>query len=571
MAVPARRAPKAPDPRTLERPWLGAYPPGVPPTYQLPDVALPRFLDDAARDFPDRAALSIDGRSTSFVGLRDRVGRLATALADRGVGAGDRVLVALPLGEAAPTVLFAVWRLAAVAVPVDPTIPAGRLAAVAQDAEPAAAIATAAALGSLRAEDAVPSLAVEVVGDEWVPRRLLGRLLRPPLERLDPRRRSAPAAQDDDGVVTLADLIDGVRARTAPGPPAPSSPAVLAYRPRARELRGVVLSHHNLVANAFQGRLWVPDVQAGRERILLTEPLHLSVPLTLGLLSGVLSAATLILVPDPDARTVTRAIERDEPTLWPTAPSRLPLLLADGRRTLSSLRAVVTGGAPVDPQLAADVERRTGGARVREGYGLAEASPLTHAQPVYGHVQPGSIGLPVTDTVAVVVDPDDLVTRLAPDEPGMLLVHGPQVATGYWRRPDAEAATFRSGWLVTGDLATVDAAGVFTLVGRADEVVHRDDELVAPRAVEAVLARHRGVAAAAVVAAEDADGGRPLLVAAVVRAKRSRVDAEALLAHGRAHLSAAAVPDRVEVVDALPEDDVGDVDRDELRRQLTGR
>lgn len=566
--VRAARRPPLPEAGTLPRPWLRAYPPGVPPTYQVPQVALPRFLDDAARDFPDRPALVVDGQVTTFVALRDRVDQVASALHEAGVRAGDRVLVALPLGELAPMALFAVWRLGAVAVPVDPDTRGDLFAAVARDAEVAAVIGTRWALASLHAEDAAPATVIEVRGDEWVRQRLRDRLPRPRLGELRGRGVLRPAVPE----VTrrLADLLEETGGRRISSSTTPEDTAVLAYRPRARELRGVVLTHANLVSNAFQGRLWVPDIQAGRERILVTDPLHLTVPLTLGVIAGVLSAATLILVHRPDASTLVATVERERPTLWPTGPDRLPQLLGSGdrRRDLSSLRVIVTGGAPLDPQIAAEVQRRTGGARVREGYGLAEASPLTHAQPVYGRVEDGSIGLPVTDTVAVIVDPDDLATPVPIGEPGMLLVHGPQVANGYWRRDPATAATFREGWLVTGDLATVDEGGVFTLVGRADEVVRRSGELVAPRAVEAVLRSHPAVSAAAVVTDGDDE---PLLLAAVVATRRSRVDVDRLIAHCRAHLPDEAVPDRIELRDELPEDVMGEVDREALCRDLTGR
>lgn len=567
--VRAARRPPLPEAGTLPRPWIGAYPPGVPPTYQVPAVTLPRFLDDAARDFPDRAALVVDGRVTSFVDLRDRVDRFAASLRDLGVVAGDRVLVALPLGEPAPIALFAVWRLGAVAVPVDPDTRGDLFAAVARDADIAAAIGTRWALASLHAEEAAPPIVVEVRGDEWTPRRLRDRLPRRPRLSQLPGRGTLRLAVPD-GTHRLEDVLHEVGGRRATAAADPGDTALLAYRPRARELRGVVLTHSNLVSNAFQGRLWVPDVQAGRERILVTDPLHLTVPLTLGVLTGVLSAATLVLAHRPDASTLTSTIEREQPTLWPTGPERLPQLLGSGdrRRDLSSLRVIVTGGAPVDPTVAAEVQGRTGGGRVREGYGLAEASPLTHAQPVYGRVEDGSIGLPVTDTVAVIVDPDDLTTPLPPGEPGMLLIAGPQVAAGYWRRDEATAATFREGWLVTGDLATADSGGVFTLVGRADEVVRRAGELVAPRAVEAVLRSHPGVEAAAVVTDGDAE---PALLAAVVVARRNRTSVEALIGHCQAHLPEAAVPDRLELRDALPETVMGEVDRVAVCRDLTGR
>jgi long-chain acyl-CoA synthetase len=551
-----------PDPASLERPWIAAYPPGVPPTYRLPEVALARLLDDAARDFPERAALITDGATVDHAGLRDRVGQVTTVLAELGVVAGDRVLIAVPNGATLPTLLFACWRLGAIVVPVAPDLRADRAAAIVRDAEPVAVLGTATAIHGLARQEALPELAVAVTGDEW-PRR--GRFGRRPRRRRGPVLASRRASRD--GAATLAELLDDQGVLTSPPPPAPDAPALLAYRPRSRELRGVILSHANLVANAFQARLWVPDVQAGRERVLVADPLHEPLPLTLGLLASVLSAATLVLLDRPDAATLARTIEAERPTLLPAFPSRLADLLAEGeaKRDLRSLRVCLVGGAPLDPHLAAAVEGRTGGARVREVYGLAEAGAMTHAQPVYGRSLPTTMGLPVTGTVAAVVDPEDLGHVLPPDTPGMLLVDGPQVAVGYWRRDEETAARFRDGWIVTGDLVRVDEAGVFQHVGRVDEVVTRDGQLVSPRRVEAALERHPGVRRAGVVASGE------LLLAAVVPARRSRPDSDALLAHCRSLLDPAAVPDHVTLVDALPETEAGDLARDELRQELAGR
>jgi long-chain acyl-CoA synthetase len=550
--------PGTPDPSSLERPWIAAYPPGVPPTYQLPDVALPRLLEDAARDFPQRPALIADGETIGHAELRDRVDLVTTVLVDVGVRAGDRVLIAVPNGGTLPALLFACWRLGAVVVPVSPHLAVDRLQAVAQDADIRVVVAVPGVVHALAKLGRTPEIALVVGGDEWPRRR--GRFGR--------RRRPGRRRTERDGALRLADLLDPAGVRTSPPPPAPADPAVLAYRPRARELRGVVLTHANLVANAFQARLWVPDIQAGRERVLVADPLHEPLPLTLGLLAGVLSAATLILLDDPDPTTLARTIERERPTLLPILPPRLAALVAHGevgKRDLSSVRVCLAGGAPLDPQLAAEVEACTGGARVREVYGLAEAGALTHAQPVYGRSIPTSMGLPVTGTVAAVVDPDDLSSIRAPDEPGMLLVTGPQMAAGYWHRDGDRSATFRDGWVVTGDLVAVDAAGVFQHLGRVDEVVERQGTLVSPRRVEAALERHPAVERAGVVASGD------LLLAAVVGARRSRPDQDALLAHCRAVLDPPAVPDHVAWLDELPETEAGDVDRDELRHELAGR
>jgi long-chain acyl-CoA synthetase len=555
-----------PDPSTLERPWLSSYPPGVPPAYRLPAVAVTRFLEDAARDFPDRTAIVAGGERLDHVTLRARVDTVATVLARRGVTAGDRVLVGLPNRSSLPVVLLALWRLGAVAVPVDLRARPERIVAIAQDAAVAAAVATSRVLHALVEHAASPPLTVTVTGDEWPAGGRLAQLAsrRPTLR---PRRRRVVSRE---GALPLAELLPEGEVREVPAPPSPDAVALLAYRPRSHRLRGVVLTHRNLVASAFQSRLWVPDVQAGRETVVVPDGLHQAPAMALGWLAGLLSAATVVLLDEPDPAELAREIEREKPTLLVTGPRRLAQLTGGGeagRRDLTSLRVVLAHGAPLDDHVAADLEGRTNGARVRELFGLAEAGGLTHGQPVYGRTAAGTAGLPVTSTVAAVVDLEDLGALLPPGEPGRLLVHGPQVASGYWGLDDLSSDRFVAGWLVTDDLAMVDEDGIFTHLGRRDAVVERDGQLVSLRQVETVLEQHPAVVRAGVVATEDG----AVLVGAVVTRRRGRPSSDDLLAHCRGHLDDRCVPDRVLLVDVLPEDEVGELDRDALRRDLVAR
>lgn len=555
-----------PDPSTLERPWLSSYPPGVPPSYRLPTVAVTRFLEDAARDFPDRTALVAGREHLDHVTLRARVDTVATVLARRGVAAGDRVLVGLPNRSSLPVVLLALWRLGAVAVPVDLRARPDRIVAVAADAGIAAAIATSRVLHALAEHAASPPLTVTVTGEEWP---VGGRLARVAARRptLRPRHRRVVTRE---GALPLAELLPEGEVREVPAPPTADAVALLAYRPRSHRLRGVVLTHGNLVASAFQSRLWVPDVQAGREIVLVPDGLHEAPALALGWLAGLLSAATVVLLDEPEPAELARTIEREEPTLLVTGPRRLAQLTGGGevgRRDLTSLRVVLAHGAPLDDQVAAELEGRTNGARVRELFGLAEAGGLTHGQPVYGRTTTGTAGLPVTSTVAAVVDLEDLGALLPPGQPGRLLVHGPQVAAGYWGLDDLSGERFVDGWLVTDDLAVVDEDGVFTHVGRRDAVVERDGQLVSLRQVEAVLEQHPAVVRAGVVGTEDG----AVLIGAVVARRRGRPNPDELTIHCRGHLPAPCVPDRVLLVDALPDDEVGELDRDALRRDLVAR
>lgn len=456
-----RRVTTPPDPDTLPRPWVEAYPPGVPPTYDRPRVALPRLLDDAVRDFPDRDAMIWPGGALDHAALADRAGRLATGLQAVGLGPGDRVALVLPNLPAAPIALFAVWRLGATVVALDPDQPDDELHRRLADTRAAALVCEATFLPRLQGiRGALPALHHVVVTDpeEW--RGRLGRLR----ARL---RRRRPTPTDASWLSRLLDEHAPHPGGAATG----DAPALVTYTSGTTgPARPVVLTHDNLVAAAFQARLWIPDVQAGRERVLVASPVASLTACVTGLLSTVLSAGTVVLGPADDGTAVARAVDRWEPTLLVARPPLFDALLdaADGA-DLTSLRACLSMGGPLPGETMSRFAAATGGARLREAYGLTEASGLVLANPVYGRARPGTAGLPVTDTLACVVDPEDLSRPCSAGEPGLLLVRGPQVMAGYLDDPDATAARLRDGWLLTGDRATMDPDGCVTILGRVDD------------------------------------------------------------------------------------------------------
>lgn len=465
MAASAGRSRRLPDPAAVERPWLAAYPPAVPATYDVPDVALPRLLDDAVHDFPDHIAIDHRGYRLSYRELVDRVDRLAAAFADLGVAPGDRIGVLLPNVPQHAIVLFAAWRRGAAVVEIGLEADAETVRRRLDDTGCRLVVCWDASYDRLARLKGRLGTVGHVIGSgagDYAP--ALRSLLHPLLGRREQTVARIPASE---GVLRLRELV----ARSSPAPtqdpavPA-TAPALLTYAPDGTaSTPAVVLTHRNVVAGAFQTRLWIPDVKAGQEAVLCAASLDHADGITCGVVLGVLSAATLVLEPRTDADALRRAISRARPTLLPGPAEVFGRLLEPGRRAdLSSLRVCLALGGTLPAEVATQVEARSG-ARVRAGYGLAAAAPLTHANPVYGGARPGTVGLPLPDTVMLLVDPDD-PSRTAPaGGPGELAVAGPQVSRSYWHRPAATAAVVRDGWLLTGDLATVDPDGYLTVVG----------------------------------------------------------------------------------------------------------
>ncbi|MBW3562163.1 MAG: AMP-binding protein [Actinobacteria bacterium] len=414
-----------PDPSAVERPWLSSYPPGVPPTYRYPRVPLWRFLDDAARDFPTVPATWFAGATLDHEQLRTQVTRLAAGLAGLGVGPGDRVALSCRDLPAIAVTFFAVLRRGAVLelLPEDH----------APSETPRVVVADRRAMP--RFEDAGDEVErVLVAGRDWLP----------------PARRAVATARGwfrdrTRSGIAFRDLLE-----TGAGVPGtavePDSPAVVVHADEGP----VTHTHASLVAAAFQARLWIPDLQAGKERILLAAPLTEPFALVCGLLAGTLSAATLVLPASLDPSDVVDAAARTRPGLCVARPAFVDAVASDAGG-LASLRVTL-----VDGPVGSETRRRfevLGATRLRPVHAPAQAG-IALAAPVYGRGGPDGALLPVTDTVALVVD--DAGEPAADGEPGRLALHGPQLSP--------ELADER-GWLVTSSTAVLDDRGRVSLTG----------------------------------------------------------------------------------------------------------
>lgn len=332
--------------------------------------------------------------------------------------------------------------------------------------------------------------------------------------------------------------------------------------------KAAVLTHRNVISNVIQVRHWLADAVLGEEVIMAILPFFHAYGGTLALHLGIYLGATTVLVPRFDLADVMTLIEKYQPTLLPGVPTLYNALNRavennpKRRAALGSIRLCVSGGAPLPLEIQRRFEEITGG-RVVEGYGLSEASPVTHANPIDGHSRVGKIGIPLPDTDAMIVD---LETRepLPQGERGELAVRGPQVMRGYWHR-EAETAAVLSedGWLYTGDIAIMDEDGFFEIVDRQKDVIITGGENVYPREIEEVLYAHPKIQEVAVAAVEHAVGGQ-VAKAYIVLVEGEILTRREVLQFCSDKLAKFKIPRLIEFRESLPKSASGKV----LRREL---
>jgi long-chain acyl-CoA synthetase len=493
----------------------------------------------------------------------------AAALVHAGVTPGERVVVVLPNTPQAVICFYGALRAGATVVLANPLHEAGALIRQVEDAQAASIVALSMFHPLImRARERVPFERVIYTNlKEYLPstQRHLFTLLRQ--EREGHRVPDAESRRSRWLARMLADAPEHGRFMQAWAQPLPDDPAVILYTGGTTgEAKGVLHTHRSLVANALQTRAWVPDLQPGRERVLCALPFSHAYGMSACMNFAVALAAAMILLPTFETENVLHATRRERPTVFPGVPPMYAALtdVKDVRGYgLASLRACLSGAAPLPIEVQESFERITR-ARLVEGYGLTEAGPVTHVNPVAGAHRHGFIGLPLPSTEAKIVDVAS-DQDVPPGQIGELLVRGPQLMQGYWNRPEetAEALT-PDGWLRTGDLARMDADGFFQVIERKKEMIVAGRYNIYPRDVEEVLYEHPKVLEAAVAGVPRPEAQAPDVKAFVVLRNGESATAEEIIQFLRERISSYKLPSAVEFRAALPRSLVGKV----LRRVL---
>ncbi|MCA9970707.1 MAG: alpha/beta fold hydrolase, partial [Anaerolineales bacterium] len=549
-----------------QRVWLKSYSPGTPPSIPIPKRPLPDFLDSAADWLPRRTAIHFYGSKLTYKELNDQVNQMSHVLHGLGVRPGDRVMIILPNMPQMIVAFYAVLRTGGIVVLPNAEADAPTIIRQVRETQPKVLVTIRSFSQLAQAVKAHTGL------DQFVFADLRTAVSHAVYQKLIERFGIA----DDEEHHKAAARELGQRMFTA-RQDAPTTPLGVAVHPHdlaaiiytsgtTSEPKGVSLSHHNLVANTLQTRHWVPGLKYGEEVCLSVVPLLHSYGLISAMSMPIALGATLVLLPVFDAQQVLAHIRDHKVTVFPGVPSMyMAINQAPNVRSygLSSVKACISGAAPLPIEVQEAFEKLTQG-RLVEGYGLTEASPVTHANPLYGVRKPGSIGIPLPNTDAKIIDfltAEDLDVG----QIGELVIRGPQVMQGYWQ-PDGtldNSIVLDDGWLDTGDVAVQDSDGYFRIISRKKDTIVFGEYTVFPRDVEEVLYENPRVMEVAVVGVGHAADGQKVK-AFVVPRPGADLTKEELLDLCRRRLEPYAVPWDIEFRQELPKSFIGKV----LRRML---
>lgn len=545
-----------------QRRWLDHYSPGTPKTVPIPRRPLHDFLYSTAEWLPKRSATIFFGKKLSYRRLARSVNQLGHTLHGLGVKPGDRVMVVLPNVPEFLIAYYGTLVIGGVVVLSNPDADMDQIMRQLEQTE-------ARVLITLKGFD---RLAQEAYGRGGVREVLLVEMDKQIEAHVMPhlmagwRIAGAEASQASAGESPAGTLMSELMVDAPYEPPeVPVSfedmAAILFTSGTTDDPKGVCLSHCNLVANAIQTRHWMPDLEYGKEVFLAVVPLLHSYGMTTTMNLPVVAGGTIVLLPYFEPKEVLKHVQAYRPTVFPAAPSMYAVLAqVPGAREygLESIRACISGSSPLPVEVQESFEKLTHG-RLVEGYGLTEASPVTHANPFDDRDRAGSIGLPLPNTDAKVVDLAS-GANLPPGQIGQLLVKGPQVMQGYWQQSEEERALLQDGWLDTGDVAVMDADGFFHIIGRTRDLIRAGEHTVYPRDVEELLYENNKVREVAVVGVPKAAPDQKVKAFVVLRDGADMSEDE-LMAYCRRRLEEYAVPWEIEFRKDLPKSFTGKVIR----------
>ncbi|MDR3603177.1 MAG: long-chain fatty acid--CoA ligase [Syntrophaceae bacterium] len=548
----------------MDKIWLKSYAPEVPAHIDIEKINPPEALTRTAKRYPENTALIFQGTKISFRKLDDMVSRFAAALVDLGVKPGDTVATLLPNIVQMVVATYGALRAGALVALNNPLYTDRELEHQYNDSGSTLLVCLdvlVPRMVALRHKTKITKIISCHIRD-YLPF---------PLKQLFPyvKKGMHLKTPNERDIFEFTDLIKKYPPIKTPYKSKWEDTALLLYTGGTTGVsKGVQLTHSNLSSNVQQCRAWFHAFNDGGETVVGCLPFFHSFGLTTAMNIAVYYGYTNILIPKPDPKAILESIQKFKATYIPAVPTLYNGMInfPDLKKfDISTIRGCFSGGAPLPLETIRKFEELTG-AQICEGFGLTETTPVATINPLGGKRKPGSIGLPIPNTEAKLVDVDDYHKEITEvNQPGELCIKGPQVMKGYINRPEETEIALRDGWLLTGDIAVMDEEGYFSIVDRKKDMIISGGFNIYPRDVDEVLFAHPKIVEACAIGVPDTYSGERIKAYVVLKPGETATPIE-IIDYCKVNLVKYKVPKYVEFVSELPKSAVGKILRKELKR-----
>lgn len=558
----------------MSKPWLAHYPEGVPAEVSAPVMSVPERFDEMADKYSHKTALIFYGKKISYKELKDAVNRLATALADLGIQKGDTVALYLLNCPQYVISYFAALKVGAKITPISPVYTSQEVKHQLSDSEARTVICEDMLYENVeRSGVELDNVILSTISD-YLPKlkKLFGKS---GLSKAY-QGRSVPTPEmiQQAGLYTLKNLIS----KYPPQPPAvqidpKKDLAALPYTGGTTGLpKAAMLTHYNMISLQEQVMALWPFFEEGKEVVIAFLPFFHIYGQVVLMLAGLTQGHTIVLFTTPDLDEILTAVERYQASGFygvPTLYEYLKEYDKTDRVNWKRLKMIVCGADTLHESTIEGWERRTG-TKILEGYGMTETTAVSHGTP-YHRPKNGSFGVPIPSMRAAIIDVDGIEFKPIGEE-GELILNGPNIMQGYWKRPDANEEDFieidGQKWLRTGDLVRMDEEGYFFFFDRKRDLIKHKGYSVFARHVEEVLYKHPKVKAAGVVGVPDPKVGNIIKAYVVLQSDaRGKISEEEIVEFCKENMAHYKIPGIVEFRGELPKTDVGKISRRELREE----
>jgi long-chain acyl-CoA synthetase len=558
----------------MDKPWLKYYPEGVPEEVDIPEISVPEIFDQMAEKYASKTALIFYGNKISYKRLKELIDRLATALADLGVSKGDTVALFLLNCPQYVIAYFAALKVGAKVTPISPVYTSKEVKHQLEDSETETIICQDILYDNVEKTGIDLKNVILTNIAEYLPmlKKLLGKSALGKVYR--EMHLPTPKFVEEAGLHQFQTLIKNHPPRPPQIQIQPREDiAVLPYTGGTTGLpKAAILTHYNIVSLQTQTVAFWPIFEEGKEVAIAFLPFFHIYGQVVVMLNGLVQGSTLVLFTTPDVDDILSAMERYQASAFYGVPTLFEYLKEyekTDRVNWKRLKMIACGADTLHESTIKDWERRTG-AKILEGYGMTETTAVSHGSP-FDRPKTGSFGVPLPGVTAAVVDVDGTEFK-GIDEVGELILHGPNMMQGYWKRPEEtkEAIVEIDGksWLRTGDLVRMDEEGYFHFFDRKKDLIKYKGYSVFARHVEEVLYRHPQIKAAGVVGVPDPKVGQLIKAYVVLQSEaRGKISEEEITEFCRENLAHYKIPKIIEFRGELPKTDVGKVSRRELREE----